>query len=105
MVSEVCCRLLGKASMSKPATPEALSVWASAASYLSKRIQGTAEDMQGRQPDMSSSAATALRAVLEQILTQSGKSVTFGQEAADLLQANRERVAQDIANPGPENID
>jgi surfactin synthase thioesterase subunit len=105
MVSEVCCRLLGKAGMSKQSTPEEAKVWAAAASYLSKRIQGHPEEMHGRKPDMGPGAAKALRGVLNQIVAQSEKTVTAGLEAATLLQANRARVAQDITNPFPENID
>jgi hypothetical protein len=65
MMIEVCCRLLGKTS-SGPSKAEEAQVWASAASYLSGRIQGTPEEMQGRNPDMSSDAAAALRMVLGQ---------------------------------------
>merc|ERR1719252_215378 len=91
MVKEVICRLLGKMPCT-PAPQESL-VWAEAARYLSGRIQGTSAEMPGRNPDMSSDAATALRAMLGNM------------EAAHMLMYNRERVVQDITNPGPENID
>merc|ERR1712100_919107 len=57
MVREVSSCLGGKTSMSKPSAPEELKVWATAASYLSKRVQGAPEDMRSRKPDMSSAAA------------------------------------------------
>jgi hypothetical protein len=92
MVGEVCNRLQGKAATEKPSL-----VWAAAARYLSKRVQGSPEQMPGRKPDMSLGAANALCAVLDDIAAPL--------EAAQLLLANRERVVQDIANPGPKNID
>merc|ERR1719437_257011 len=79
--------------MSKPLTRDEVLVWAEAARYLSGRIQGTADEMPGRKPDMSSDAATALRTMLAQM------------EAAHMLMSNRVRVVQDIVNPGPKNID
>jgi hypothetical protein len=66
MVREVCCRLLGKGA-SMPQAPGEMSVWAEAARFLSGRIQGTPSDCPGRNPDMSSAAAAALRAVLEAV--------------------------------------
>jgi len=92
MVREVCCCLLGK-PMLKQLAPEEAQVWAAAATFLSGRIQGKPEEMPGRAPDMSSGAATVLRAKLAQV------------EAAYLLMSNRNRVVQDIANPGSSNID
>jgi hypothetical protein len=92
MVNEVCCCLLGRATSKNPSPEDAL-VWAQAAAFLAGRIQGTPSDCQGRNPDMSSAAATALRAMLAQM------------EAAHMLMNNRERVVQDITNPGPNNID
>jgi hypothetical protein len=92
MVNEVCCCLLGRTTSKKP-SPEDLQVWAEAAAFLAGRIQGTPSDCPGRNPDMSSAAATALRTMLAQI------------EAAHMLMNNRERVVQDITNPGPNNID
>jgi len=62
MIREVCCRLLGKVTC-KPQASEEL-VWADAARFLSGRIQGTSNEMPGRNPDMSADAATALRTVL-----------------------------------------
>merc|ERR1719238_1538056 len=88
MITEVCNRLQGKGGTEKPSP-----VWAAAARYLSKRVQGSPEQMPGRKPDMSPGAASALCSVLAQT------------EAAQLLLANRDRVVQDIVNPGPKNID
>merc|ERR1712187_89094 len=62
MIKEVSCRLFGKTSSTPP--PQEVLVWAEAASFLSGRIQGTSNEMRGRKPDMSSDAATALRAAL-----------------------------------------
>jgi len=92
MVRDVCCGLVGKATP-KSLTREDALVWAEAARFLSGRIQGTPDEMPGRNPDMSSQAATALRTLLAQM------------EAAHMLMSNRERVVQDITNPGPKNID
>jgi hypothetical protein len=91
MVTEVCGRLQGK-----PATNKRSLVWASAAQYLSKRIQSSAEQMPGRKPDMTSGAANAMCAVLEEIAAPL--------EAAQLLIDNRARVVQDITNPGLKGI-
>merc|ERR1712050_236165 len=65
MIGGVCCRLLGKTA--SPSTSTEGQVWAQAASYLSGRIQGSPDEMRGRNPDMSSGAAAALRTVLKQI--------------------------------------
>merc|ERR1719207_269335 len=92
MVRDVCCCLVGKATP-KALSPEEVQVWAEAARFLSGRIQGTPAEMPGRNPDMSAQAATALRTMLAQV------------EAAQMLMSNRERVVQDIVNPGPKNID
>merc|ERR1719327_1632618 len=92
MVRDVCCSLVGKATP-KPLTSEEKLVWAEAACFLSARIQGTPDEMPGRKPDMSSAAANALRTKLAQM------------EAGHMLMSNRERVVQDITNPGPKNID
>merc|ERR1719238_564109 len=95
MVNEVCNRLQGKTGTEKPSP-----VWAAAARYLSKRVQGSSEQKPDRKPDMSPGAANALRWVLAQIEADASPL-----EAAHLLSANRERVIQDIVNPGPKNID
>merc|ERR1719282_939800 len=92
MVCEACCCLVGKATP-KPLVKEEALVWAEAAGFLSARIQGTPAEMPGRNPDMSSGATTALRTTLAKM------------EAAYMLISNRERVVQDITNPGPSNID
>jgi len=62
MMREVCCRLLGKVSC-EPQAGEELA-WAEAARFLSGRIQGTPNEMPGRNPDMGADAAKTLRAVL-----------------------------------------
>jgi len=92
MVRELCCCLVSKALPSR-LTQDEVQVWAEAARYLSGRIQGTPAEMPGRKSDMSSDAATALRTTLAQM------------EATHKLMSNRERVVQDIANPGPRNIE
>lgn len=74
MIGEVCCRLLGR-KMSKPSTPEEARVWAEAARYLSGRIQGTPDEKPGRNPDMSSGASTAMRAVLASVASLEGDTV------------------------------
>jgi hypothetical protein len=48
--------------------------------------------MPGREPDMSSAQAAAMRKVLGQI------------EAASKLMSNREKVVKDITNPGPRGV-
>jgi len=100
MVKEVCGRLLGKSpqmegvnSLSDPSAREKVLVWADAARFFGSRIQGSWDQCQGRKPDMSMGAATALRTMLGRL------------EAAHLLMSNSERVVQDIVNPGPNNID
>jgi hypothetical protein len=105
MIGDVCCRLLGKQSMSKPSTLAHLKVWVAAARYLSGRVQGTPEEMPGRAPDMSSGAAVAMRAALANMICQMEKIAACGEEAARLLEGNRARVVQDITNQGPQNID
>jgi hypothetical protein len=65
MMIEVCCRLLGK-TVTQPSQEDA-KVWKDAALYLSSRIQSTPEQMQGRKPDMSPGAGSALAGVLQQI--------------------------------------
>jgi len=64
MLKEVSCRLLGRAPMLP--SPQEVPVWSEAAAYLARRIQASAAEMPGREPDMSSDAATALRTVLGQ---------------------------------------
>merc|ERR1719291_1602987 len=93
MVNELCCRLLGRPMLKKPSSDDALVVWPEAATFLAGRIQGSPSDCPGRNPDMSSGAATALRTMLAKM------------EAAHMPMNNRERVVQDITNPGPKNID
>jgi hypothetical protein len=95
MIVEVCARLQGK-----PGTKDCPPVWAAAASYLSKRVQGSPDQMPGRKPDMSSGAAIALCGVLAQI-EQAGAA----SEAAQKLLGNKERVVKDIVNSASVNID
>merc|ERR1719473_36832 len=102
MVREVCSCLRGK-EMSAPSSPTAFKVWADAASYLSGRVQGSAEEMRGRKPDMGRDAATALRMVLGHIV-ESHKLFAARQEASKTLNNNRQKVVDDICNPGPNNI-
>merc|ERR1719375_1426931 len=94
MVDQVSACLLGTRSSLSGArgTDEAL-VWAQAAGFLSARVQGSIGECPGREPDMSAAAAGQLKAALAKI------------EAAHALMYNRERVVEDITNPGPQNID
>jgi hypothetical protein len=69
MVGEVCDRLIGK-KLSGPPTSEDAIVWRKAAVYFSQRIQVSASEKPGRDPDMSSAAAMAMRAVLATITTR-----------------------------------
>jgi hypothetical protein len=100
MIGEVCNNLQGKAATKKPSVQDA-SVWAAAARYLSKRVQGTRGEMPGRKPDMSTGAATALRSALEAVAGDGAAR----QEAAQALKVNQKKVVADIVNPGPKNID
>merc|ERR1711972_28333 len=84
---------MGRSTLKKPSLEDSLVVWPQASTFLAGRIQGTPSDCPGRNPDMSSAAATALRTMLSQM------------EAANMLMNNRERVVQDITNSGPKNID
>jgi hypothetical protein len=88
MITVACDRLQGK-SATKPLD----DVGKAAASFLSKRVQGDGSDMPGRQPDMSSGAAAALRAVLSELGDQAARK-----EAAGALQANQKKVVADIVN-------
>merc|ERR1719160_587912 len=102
MVREMSDRLLGGGSQMTSveaiagAKQQAL-VWADAASFFASRIQGPSDECdfphENRKADMSNAAATALRTTLGRM------------EAAYKLASNRERVVQDITNPGPNNID
>merc|ERR1712187_425093 len=66
MVREVCGRLLGTRT-TEPESVIQSQVWADAATYLHGRIQSSAWQCKGRNPDMSHGAATELRKVLAQI--------------------------------------
>jgi len=74
MVREVCGRLLGK-KVSEPSTSGEAQVWADAARFFHNRIQATLGECEGRKPDMSVVAATAMRTVLAQILTDCKKKL------------------------------
>jgi len=88
MVKMVAARLSGNA-VSAPSTVEEAAVWMQAAQYLSKRIQSSPAECEGRKADMSPNAAKEMRSVLAQI------------EAGCKLTSNRETVLKDITNPGP----
>lgn len=97
MVCEVYGRLYGTVTSELPATKD-MQVWADAAAFLAARIQGP-EDWseneshdQDRKSDMSNDAKKALRTMLGQM------------EAALKLMSNRQKVAQDITNPGPNGV-
>merc|ERR1712048_1385668 len=70
----------------RTAKPE--EVRAQTARFLSERIQGSPGECPGRNPDMSMRAAIELRKTLAKM------------EAANLLTHNREKLLQDITNPG-----
>merc|ERR1712048_61595 len=74
MLGEVCHRLIGK-NLSGPPTPEDVQVWAKAATYFSQRIQVSASEMPGRDPDMSGPAAVAMRTVLATITTRKNENL------------------------------
>jgi len=101
MIREVCGRVLGKTT----SEPDNAQVWAQAATFFNSRIQSTSAECSGRKPDMSPAAAKAIRAVLASISSQSAPIDASSLEAAQMLMFNAERVVQDIANPGPKNID
>merc|ERR1719262_1814939 len=107
MVKAVCSLLLGQPVMTSyqeepaasprtprtgPSTPQDALVWVQAATFLSGRIQKSAEEMPGRAPDVSLNAALAMQKVLAQI------------EAASKLISNRENVVKDICNSGSKPI-
>jgi len=50
-----------------PLDAEQVSAWATAAKFLDGRIQASAHERPGRDPDMSAAAATAMRQVLQEI--------------------------------------
>jgi len=69
MVGEVCDRLIGK-KLSGPATFQDAQVWAQAAVFFSQRIQASASEEPGREPDMSRAAAVAMRTMLARVTTK-----------------------------------
>jgi len=91
MVRAACCRLLGKETSGASTKEEAL-VWEAAAKFLGLRIQGSAEEMPGRDPDMSAEQAAEMKTVLAQI------------EAASKLMSNRETIVKDIINTGTKGV-
>jgi hypothetical protein len=90
MVRAVEARLLG--SGATPPSKEEAMVWVQAATFLSKRIQGSSDECAGRDADMSRNAAKELRAVLAQF------------EAGSKLTSNFENVTKDITNTGPQAV-
>merc|ERR1712242_359737 len=66
--------------------------WVQAATFLSGRIQSSAGEMPGREPDMGRAAARAMRTALAEI------------EASCKLMSNRETVVSDITNSGPSAV-
>merc|ERR1711977_567469 len=87
MVREVCGRLLGK-SASEPDPSEA-KVWANAATYFHLRTQAASKEMPGRNRDMSTAAATAMRTVLAQFLIpevqQAGSAMRKSQKTLKIV--------------------
>jgi len=90
MVQAVISLLRGK-SVKAPSKQDAF-VWEPAAKFLGARVQGSKSEMPGREPDMSSAAATAMKTVCGHI------------EAASKLIHNRETVVNDITNPGKRGV-
>lgn len=84
MLSAVCARLLGKECT--PPSKEDAAVWLKAASFVGRRIQASAGECRGRNPDMTPAEAQEMRNVLGQI------------EAASKLVSNFETVLNDITN-------
>jgi len=73
---EVARRLLGKVPGVTPVReelPTKPAVWAVVGKYLSARVQGSAEEKPGREPDMSATAAAAFRAVLLEVGASNGR--------------------------------
>jgi hypothetical protein len=81
MIGELCDRLSGK-KLTGPPTSQDAQVWAQAATYFSQRIQASAREQIGRNPDMSKGAAVAMRAVLSTIITKKKENL---KEAAEML--------------------
>ena len=73
--------------------------------FFHHRIQASDAECQGRNADMSAGAAAAMRKALSEIATKKEVIDTSKKEAAQMLMSNRERVIEDITNPGPSNID
>jgi hypothetical protein len=90
MLTAVSDRLVGK-GISSPSTPEEALTWAQAAAFFADRIQDSAISS-GRARDMSHNAAREMSMVLGEI------------EAASKLMSNREKVVQDLTNPGPSGV-
>merc|ERR1711904_643149 len=91
MLKAVCSRLRGEAAPFAPSKDNA-QAWEQAAKFLAARVQGSKEEMPGRDPDMSLAAATAMKTVLGHI------------EVASKLTWNRETIVKDIVNQGPRGV-
>merc|ERR1719449_398647 len=90
MVQAVISLLRGK--LVKAPSKQDAFVWEPAAKFLGARVQGSKSEMPGREADMSSAAATAMKTVCGHI------------EAASKLIHNRETVVNDITNPGKRGV-
>lgn len=104
-----------------PYHPDQVAAWAQTANYLDGRIQSMDSEMLGRTPDMSASAAAAMRAVLFEVgglgitaaldrsasywaklhehLRSGYNSAAANFEAASKLIINHELVLRDVCNP------
>merc|ERR1719210_2143498 len=91
MLQALISRLNGR-EVSGPSAAEEALVWVQAATYLSGRIQSSAGEMPGREPDMGRAAARAMKAALAEF------------EASSKLMSNRETVVLDITNLGPSAV-
>lgn len=126
---EVARRLLGASYDLEPlldlSTPEQANAWVGADRYISARLQSSAEQCPGREPDMSGAAASAMTAVMAEVAEYastwlelrrmlggaSGANDAEGAAAAHSWEArveacrklvvNHARVRRDIANPSP----
>ena len=70
MLRELARRLLGVPLTAERPDKKARSAWRAGAAFLTSRIQTEHMDAYGRAPDVSVSAADAMRAVLTEIATE-----------------------------------
>jgi len=133
---EISRRLLGKRDDTKeleerldPSAPGQAEAWALTTQYLSKRMQVSATDCPGREPDMSPAAAAAFRAVLAEVGSLAISALVGGSEqqwmrlrelatqrsnadsssdkarveAATKMITNHHHLLRDVTNPVPKS--